>query len=474
MMKVCVLQPDYGSSEVDYRSYDPPRDLSRLLPGDQVDHVFLNKLTTYKQIKALRRKDYDIFVNLCEAYLEWDIPSLDVVYSLELLDLPHTGPSSLLYDPPKLLMKYVAYTAGVPVPGYAVVGRTDDLESATRHLSFPLFVKPANAGDSLGVNERSLVHSPEELRERVDAVIEEYDAALVEKFISGREFTVLVAADPDPGKPPLAFLPVEFVFPKGEEFKTYDLKVHQWHPECNVPCSDPDLDARLRDASRRIFKGFDGMGYARLDFRVDGAGKIYFLEINFACSIFYPEGFEGSADYILKLDGIGQEGFLRHILEEGMARHGRKKKKYRVTGNSLEGFGICAAQDLAAGEVIWRGEERAQRLATLSHIENTWSPEEKETFRRYAYPVSEKVFILWETDPREWSPQNHSCDPNTAFKGLDVIALRDIPEGEELTLDYASFYNEQMEPFECRCGAPNCRGLIRGIPGNTLTARERN
>ena len=47
-MKICVLQPDYSTTSVDYKNWDPPRNLQRLLPGAQVDHVFLNKLTTYK------------------------------------------------------------------------------------------------------------------------------------------------------------------------------------------------------------------------------------------------------------------------------------------------------------------------------------------------------------------------------------------------------------------------------------------
>jgi hypothetical protein len=42
-MKVCVLQPDYSTSGVDYRHYDPPRDLSALLPGHTVDHVALRR-----------------------------------------------------------------------------------------------------------------------------------------------------------------------------------------------------------------------------------------------------------------------------------------------------------------------------------------------------------------------------------------------------------------------------------------------
>ncbi|MBK7440284.1 MAG: hypothetical protein IPI65_01780 [Bacteroidetes bacterium] len=54
--------------------------------------------------------------------------------------------------------------------------------------------------------------------------------------------------------------------------------------------------------------------------------------------------------------------------------------------------------------------------------------------------------------------------PNTAYDGLNVNALRDIQIGEELTLDYTTFLDENMEPFQCRCGHPSCRGLIKGTP----------
>ena len=115
-MKVCVLQPDYRNSKVDYRHYDPRRDLSALLPGAQVDHLFLHKSTTYRQLREAR--EYDIFVNLCEGYLDWDVPSIDVIWSLDMLDLPYTGSSTRLYDPSKELMKYVAHTRGVRYPKF--------------------------------------------------------------------------------------------------------------------------------------------------------------------------------------------------------------------------------------------------------------------------------------------------------------------------------------------------------------------
>jgi D-alanine-D-alanine ligase len=209
-----------------------------------------------------------------------------------------------------------------------------------------------------------------------------------------------------------------------------------------------------------------------MDFRMNAKGEIFFLEINFTCSVFYADGYEGSADYILLHDGFGKTGFLEHIIAEGMARHKRKQQKYYIKGTSIAGFGIYAKDNITAGENIYTGEGRSQRLITRRHVETHWNEEEKETFRRYAYPLSRELFILWDENPSEWAPQNHSCDPNAGYDGLNVVALRNIKKGEELTLDYATFLDENMEPFQCNCGAKNCRGLITGISGNSVTKRE--
>jgi D-alanine-D-alanine ligase len=396
-----------------------------------------------------------------------------VIYTLELLNLPFTGPTTKLYDPPKELMKYLAYCEGVKTPGYVLINELADVDDAVNHLTFPLFVKPAKAGDSLGVDDRSLVQNKIELQQKCISILEEYGPLLVEEYVDGREFTVLVAANADEHSCTV-FRPVEYLFPQGRSFKTYALKTSELHPDCNVPCTDDVLDKQLRAATERIFKGFNGVGYARLDFRVNEKKEIYFLEINFTCSVFYKDGYEGSADFIIKFDGIGQAGFLRHMIAEGIARHRRKMKPYIMKGNSIAGYGIYARRDIKQGEIIFKGEGRAQRIITKRFVEKNWNEEEKLHFRRYAYPVSEEVFILWDDDPSEWAPQNHCCNPNTAFDGLNVLALSDISKGQELTLDYADFLDDEMEPFDCQCGANNCRGKISGQPGNSLNLREKS
>ncbi|MEO6233080.1 MAG: SET domain-containing protein-lysine N-methyltransferase [Ferruginibacter sp.] len=470
-VRVCVLLPDYSTSVVDYQNYDPPRNLAHLIPEAEVDHIFLNKLTTYKQLKELKKKKYDVFVNLCEGYLEWEVPSIDVIYSMELLELPFTGPSSMLYDPTKELMKYVAYTEGINTPAYAIVEEIENLQHEIKHLKYPLFVKPSKAGDSLGIDENSLVKNFEDLQKKVTEIIEEYGPLLVEEYIDGREFTVMIAANAD-GKSTTTFKPVEYIFPEGNQFKTYALKTAELHPNANIPVADINIETQLRQAANDIFRSFSGVGYARLDFRMNDLGELYFLEINFTCSVFYKDGYEGSADYILKHDGFGQAKFLHHIISEGIARHQRKKKKYITKGNSIAGYGIYASENILANELIFQGEELPQRIVTRRFVDESWNIKEKEIFRKYAYPLSKEVFLLWDNDPKGWAPQNHSCNPNTMYSGLNVTALRNIAKGEELTLDYASFLDENMEPFHCQCGNINCRGFITGMFNNSVTERE--
>lgn len=466
-MKVCVLLPDYSTSAVDYQHYDPARNLAALLPNDIVDTVFLNKLTTYKQLKELSKQDYDIFVNLCEGYLEWEVPSIDVIYTLELLNLPFTGPTTLLYDPPKELMKYVAYCSNIKTPAYTVFNKGESLEIAVQQMQYPLFVKPAKAGDSLGIDENSLVNNLDELQQKISSVIEEYDELLIEEYIGGREFTVLVMANED-GKTVTALHPVEFIFPEGRTFKTYALKTSELHTDANTPVKDIALANQLKEAAKSIFTNFNGAGYARLDFRMNEYGELYFLEINFTCSVFYTDGYEGSADYILKYDGIGQQKFLQHIIQEGLARHLRQQKKYEVKRNAIAGYGIYANTNIKVGEIIFKGEEKAQRIVTKKYIEENWNEKEQEDFARYAYPISNEVFILWSDNPADWAPQNHSCNANTGYVGLNVIALRSIAKNEELTLDYAQFLDENAQPFQCSCGSSNCRGLITGKKNNQI------
>ena len=77
-----------------------------------------------------------------------------------------------------------------------------------------------------------------------------------------------------------------------------------------------------------------------------------------------------------------------------------------------------------------------------------------------AYPLNDEVLVTWSSDPAQWSPINHSCDPNAWLEGLDLVARRSIEPGEEITVEYATFIAGTGASFDCHCGADDCRGTV--------------
>jgi hypothetical protein len=364
-MKICVLQPDYIGSPVDYGNYDPRRNLALWLPGHQVDHLFLRKSTSFAQLLKASMQNYDIFINLCEGYPEWDIPGFDVIWALERLNLPFTGTTMRNFLHSKETMKVVAHTSGVATPAWWVVRTLADLEGMPATLRYPLFVKPADSGDSLGIDEQSLIQNQKQLQVRCAELLPEFNKLLIEEYMDGREFTVLIAGGEDK---PLAFTPLEFVFDRKERFKTYRMKVTESHTSSNVPVTDPALSRSLRDMAIKIFRAFDAESYARIDIRSNAAGEIFFLEINCECSIFYPEGSEGSADYILKHDPIGHEGFLDLIIADGIRRHRLRQKPYEARLGPDGVFGCFAIREIAEGEIVADGPFRKSPTGNLEAL----------------------------------------------------------------------------------------------------------
>lgn len=72
---------------------------------------------------------------------------------------------------------------------------------------------------------------------------------------------------------------------------------------------------------------------------------------------------------------------------------------------------------------------------------------------------------------------NHSCNPNCGLRvdssGFDMVALRDIAAGEELTYDYSTHQEHPEEDMICHCGAPSCRGVVRSFSTLPVSLRRR-
>jgi len=470
-MKICILESAYESSDSPMKSHDPASSPETYFKGHKIEKHFLHKKTAVRHITELASHGFDIFVNLCDGSWDEDRAGIEVVQALERLNVPFTGAVSSFYDPTRDLMKMVCRYYGVKVPGHAIIKSTDHLDTETEHLQYPLIVKHPNSYSSIGLTPSSMVENHEQLLEQSRIMISQFGHAMVEEFIEGREFTVLVAENPEDPDNPAAYEPLEFLFPTGESFKHFDLKWINYKGMKTRPVEDRPLADQLMNASRNLFKGLNGTGYGRCDLRVDENNQAYMLEINPNCGIFYPPEAEGSADLILLNDKRGHKHFVELILETAKKRV--DQKPWNRAFHPEHGYRIVATKNILKDGLIFEHEEQNHHLISRSHVMNTWSEEKKRWFRQYAWPVSDEIFVMWSPDPDEWIPINHSYDPNAWLTGLNVTARKPIRAGEEITLDYATFCNEIMEPFSCNCGTNECRGLIKGTDYRSGLVKEK-
>lgn len=464
-VRICVLSSSYAKSASEFRDHDPYRDPTPYFgPDHTVEHCLLDKATAVRQIQALARRPFDVFVNLCDGAWDEDRAGIEVVQALERLDLPFTGAGSAFYEPTREAMKRACWYAGLATPPSVVVDGAADVPGKTCLLRHPLIVKHPNSYGSVGLTPASRVENDRDLAEQVDRMAAGYGQALVEEFIEGREFTALVAEDPEHPRRPVVFTPSEVHFTGGETFKHFQLKWVDFASMEWSPVTDPDLAARLRAAAAAMFTALGGDGYGRCDLRMDTDGEIYVLEINPNCGVFYPPPDLGSADIILTHDPGGHERFVDLLLRSAQARH-RRRSPWTVERCAAGGYGLAATTAIGAGEVIERYEERPHHLVSRTHVERTWTAEQQRWFAQYAYPLTDDLFVMWSDRPQEWKPVNHSCDPNAWLDGLDLVARRPIARGEPIAIDYATFCGPTMEAFACRCGSGLCRGTIRGADG---------
>ncbi len=124
--------------------------------------------------------------------------------------------------------------------------------------------------------------------------------------------------------------------------------------------------------------------------------------------------------------------------------------------SEIEGLGLFAIQDISKGEVV---AVKAGHILTLEHINQL-------TFVCNAeLQVAHNLFVCPSTKeelPDSMIYINHSCEPNVGMRGdIVFVAMRDIKDGEELTIDYAMIDNYDYK-FECKCRTLKCRKIITG------------
>ncbi|MGH0029004.1 MAG: D-alanine--D-alanine ligase family protein [Myxococcota bacterium] len=225
-----------------------------------------------------------------------------VIAALETTGVPFTGCNAEgnLLSRDKALAKTLLAAHDVPVPAFAVFER--GARAIDTDLPFPLIVKPAAESGSEGVSRASVVRSRTALRRRVAAVHERFGDAVAERYVEGRELTVPLLGNHRP-----RCLPVWETFfdrlPEGApRIATSRLKWNLDHRRALGVHSGP---AKLRPAVRRRVEGAARTAWrvlrlsssARIDFRLDGEGRPFLIDVNAAPDFDFEEDFARSAKH---------------------------------------------------------------------------------------------------------------------------------------------------------------------------------
>jgi D-alanine-D-alanine ligase len=321
------VAPELSGEQDDEAEYDAPKTLQSIREAiASYGHEVIDLEATSDLPLQLASTPVDVVFNIAEGFKgrsrESQVPAL-----LELLDIPYTGsdPAALSVSLDKALAKRMVRTHGILTPAYLVMHTGK--ERLPKELSrFPLLVKPVAEGTSKGVTRKSVVNDEGELREKAREMIAKYrQPALVEQYIAGREFTVGLLGE----RRPRVLPPMEIVFlDKSDPAPIYSFELKQeWNDlvRYEVPAKlTPRELERLEKAARECFVALGCRDVARIDFRMNAEGHLYFIETNPL-----PGLAPGWSDLVLiaQAAGIEYRALIGEILSFAIRRYHERERE---------------------------------------------------------------------------------------------------------------------------------------------------
>lgn len=280
-------------------------------------------------LRRLKELNVEVVINLCEGFFgnpQWEA---NVAAVMEMLHIPFTGNGSrtLALCQDKHQAKAVLSSFNLPVAASQLITSAEEIVN----LKLPVIVKPNSEDASVGVHPESVVHDHEALAARVEKIVRTYNQpAIVEEYIEGREFNVAVLEDGEPRALPVSEIDFS-TMPEGyPHICSYEAK---WHPDhilnkTTVPVCparlNKTLSGKLQELAVTAFNVMGCRDYARVDFRMNGDGEIFILEVNPNPDISLDAGYARA----LKAAGIEYADFWKLMINNA-----RQRKTGNVAAN---------------------------------------------------------------------------------------------------------------------------------------------
>ena len=268
----------------------------------------------FQLIEALTSgKKWDLVFNIAEG-LYGDGRESVVPAILDQYKIPYvfSGPVIMGISLNKYLTRLIVSAAGVPVSPGMLISDKNEIDKC--RLEYPLFIKPVSEGTGKGITEKSLINSPEDLRERAEYILSRFNQpALVEEYLPGREFTVGVIGSGDEAVAIGGMeieckdnLPYSVEFKENyQEFCKYIPMAKEFAKECKTVALD-------------VWKALGGVDAGRVDVKADRNGRMCFMEVNPLAGL-HP--IHSDLPILSRMTGIEYQTLLEMIMKSVIKRH---------------------------------------------------------------------------------------------------------------------------------------------------------
>jgi D-alanine-D-alanine ligase len=340
---------------------EPPPDLFAECDSDETIQAVRDALQTRFDVVPiesdenafirLREERPDLVFNIAERLFgpnrESHIPTL-----CEILDIPYTGsdPMTLSLCLDKSRAKEILTFYRIPNPEFWII---EPDASIPRAIKYPAIVKPLHEGSSKGIRDDSVVDTREELTARIRDVFAFYkEPVIVERFLSGREFTVGVVGN----HPHLEILPVveidHSLLPKGARpIYSYEAKWIWDTPQnpleifkCPARIS-PQLRRKIESVVARTCHVLRVRDWCRIDIRLDEAEEPNILEVNPLPGILPKPEDNSCLPKAARTAGYGYNDLILRVVDEAMIRCGLAERRSGKTGRQPEKQRARRAED---------------------------------------------------------------------------------------------------------------------------------
>ncbi|MFO0762217.1 MAG: ATP-grasp domain-containing protein [Byssovorax sp.] len=328
-LALCIsLTPEHSShlADEDLAELDSPALKDALVKAlSRLGSVRVWDTTVLSPAEIAREKKPDLVFNVAEGIYgtarEAQAPAL-----FEWLGWRYVGsdPVTLAVTHDKWLTHCVLERAGVPT---ARAARVDGLTGREKKLDlrYPLIVKPVAEGAGKGIHDSSVVDDERALDALIEPLLRRHgQALLLEEFLPGREFTVAVLGNRGAWEA-LPIVEIDFSAIPESPRRVYGYHAKfTWHGEGHMRCPAPIGEPLRREIEALAVASCEALGirdWARVDIRLDAAGKPHVLELNPLPGIYPDEAYISCFTKAAYAAGMTFDGLIERLVRLSMARY---------------------------------------------------------------------------------------------------------------------------------------------------------